>query len=773
MVPTDPNPSVPATTGQLAPPEANGTGSTKAEPVAPHVLVPVPGYPRNGYGLTLSQPLPPALSTTPDVLGLLKALRRRWLLAACAGVLAALAAMGITWLVMPAGKYSASTLLRVASNQPTFLFKVDPNSPDAMSYRSTQLVLIKSRLVLNTVLRQPKVAELQEIKDEIDPAEWLEKQIQLAYLSNSEVLRISVSGDDQKSITTLVTAITDAYLSEIVNKEHNERAKRLDQMKDTYARLDESLRSKKNALKALADQIGSNNPENLTMKQRIAIESIQSMQRELSAASAQIRQTTLKLRRQTSPDRQNDLIVVPEQEIIAEMNKDKFIARKEEEITGLEEIIATNEQRSKLGKNDPTIKQYRQKIHEIQDQIDEKKKTLRARIEKELQERARRLAQQQSIQAAEDLKNLQEMEKFLQQAIADSTKETRAINRGSLELESLKDEIANADAIVKRINGEIAAMDVESKAPQRVTLLDTAVVTSNRDIWKQLRTAGLAGFAAFGLALLGIAWREFRTRRLDTEDDVVQGLGLKLIGALPALPNRVRSRVAGTALPGDQHWQQMLMESVDATRTMLLYLARTEGLRTVLITSAVSGEGKTSLSSHLATSLARAGRRTLFIDCDLRRPTAHKLFEVASTPGLSELLRGEAQLDEIIRETTASGLFLLPAGKCNSATIEALAQDMMPKVLAQVKEQYDFIIIDTSPVLAVTDTLLISQSVDGVLLSLLRDVSRMPAVYAAYQKLAGVGVRILGAVVNGARGQGYGYYYRYQYGYGTPPTQSN
>jgi polysaccharide biosynthesis transport protein len=229
---------------------------------------------------------------------------------------------------------------------------------------------------------------------------------------------------------------------------------------------------------------------------------------------------------------------------------------------------------------------------------------------------------------------------------------------------------------------------------------------------------------------------------------------------LPALPNGARGRLRRNSLE-DKYWHSILTESVDATRTMLLHAARTEGVRTVMVTSAVAGEGKTSLSCHLATSLARAGRKTLLIDCDLRSPAAHRLFELPAEPGLSEVLRGEANVTDVIHTTPADSLWLIAAGKCDAQTLQSLAQDAIAPVLNQLKEQYEFIIIDSSPVLPVVDALVIGQHVDVVIFSLLREVSRIPNVYAAYQRLATLGIRMLGAVVNGVQKDAYGVSYKY------------
>ena len=185
---------------------------------------------------------------------------------------------------------------------------------------------------------------------------------------------------------------------------------------------------------------------------------------------------------------------------------------------------------------------------------------------------------------------------------------------------------------------------------------------------------------------------------------------------------------------------------------MLLHAARTEKLHTVMVTSALGGEGKTSLASQLAASLARAWRKTLLIDGDLRNPAAHKLFDVPQEPGFCEVLRGEAAVNDSVRPTSLSRLWIMPAGQWDAHAVQALAQENVHDLFEQLKQQYDFIVVDSSPVLPVADALLLGQHVDGVLLSVLRDVSRTPAVYAAQQRLNNLSIRTLGAVVIGDPG---------------------
>ena len=202
------------------------------------------------------------------------------------------------------------------------------------------------------------------------------------------------------------------------------------------------------------------------------------------------------------------------------------------------------------------------------------------------------------------------------------------------------------------------------------------------------------------------------------------------------------------------------MESVDAARTVLLRDCKVGDLRSVMITSASKGEGKSSLASHLAISVARTGRRVLLADFDLRSPSAHRLFDIPAGPGIAELLRGEADLDDVVCAVT-SDLDVAPAGACDAQAVRTLGQGALPELIAALKARYDFVVIDSAPLLPVADSLLISQHADAVLLSVYREVSRLPAVFAGYERLTALGVRVLGVVVTGVPAQSYGQTYEF------------
>ncbi|HJT77889.1 MAG TPA: CpsD/CapB family tyrosine-protein kinase, partial [Gemmataceae bacterium] len=151
----------------------------------------------------------------------------------------------------------------------------------------------------------------------------------------------------------------------------------------------------------------------------------------------------------------------------------------------------------------------------------------------------------------------------------------------------------------------------------------------------------------------------------------------------------------------------------------------------------------------------RGGHKTLLVDADLRRPSAHRLFDLPGEPGLGELLRGEAAVADAVQPTRVSRLWLVPAGSGDGHTPQALAQEGVEQIFEELRGQFDYVVLDACPVLPVADALLLARHADGVILSVLRDASRLPRLHAACQRLAMLGVRVLGAVVSGARGDAY------------------
>jgi capsular exopolysaccharide synthesis family protein len=411
--------------------------------------------------------------------------------------------------------------------------------------------------------------------------------------------------------------------------------------------------------------------------------------------------------------------------------------------------------------DDPAIGKLKDKIDSDKAKLQSLKKELWSRAE----ERLTRIHNRKTQESADKLRNridfLESALRFLNSELEKQTGSAVELNDGGFELEREKESRKLVAATVQEINKEIYKLTVELGAPPRVMMLQPATGVPVEDFPRRLRSTSLAALGAFLAALLAVAFLEFRSYRIGSVDEVVTGLGMNVMGALPAYRARGRLGFAGRTGTTASFQQELLMDSIDSVRTMLVHSAESGSLRIVMITSAVSGEGKTSLATHLAGSLARAGYKTLLVDADLRRPALDRLFDLPSGPGLSELLRGEIGITAAVQASHVPDLWVMPAGRWNVLTSRALARGGLQPILDQLRRQYECVIVDSSPLLLTADALSIAKNVDGVLFAIMHDVSRLPRVQAAYQRLEALGVRILGAVVNGAVVDRAHYGYRY------------
>lgn len=210
--------------------------------------------------------------------------------------------------------------------------------------------------------------------------------------------------------------------------------------------------------------------------------------------------------------------------------------------------------------------------------------------------------------------------------------------------------------------------------------------------------------------------------------------------------------------------KSVISEQIRTLRTNILFTSADVKIKKMLVTSSEQGEGKSTISANLAASFAQAGYRTLLVDADLRKPTQHKIFEQMNVKGLSNLIAGQVSLEDTIKINVQPGLDLITSGPVPPNPAELLGSLAMEDLLIKLTGMYDLVLLDTPPVLAVADSQILGNLVDGSLLVVNSRITHRDKVVDAKNQLDKSSSKTLGIVLNDLDKKDDGDYYYYYYG---------
>ncbi|MDK2971476.1 MAG: polysaccharide biosynthesis transport protein [Candidatus Sumerlaeota bacterium] len=254
---------------------------------------------------------------------------------------------------------------------------------------------------------------------------------------------------------------------------------------------------------------------------------------------------------------------------------------------------------------------------------------------------------------------------------------------------------------------------------------------------------------------------------------VENSLSLPFLGVLPYLhageKGLIRGRGKRVHAPLAQNSKTPAAEAVRYVRTSIQYSSAGRSPQVIVITSCFPQEGKSTVSSNLASFFGERSERTLLIDADLKRPVVHREFQLAKVPGLSDVLTGQTTIDEAIVSSVRDNLDVLPAGRATPSSVSLLDSKAMTDLITQLRGRYSTILLDTCPAHGMADALVLSQKADGVILVVRPGKTQMEALVHTTKKLRSMEAKILGVVYNTMKrsnsGNDYGYGYGYGYGY--------
>jgi succinoglycan biosynthesis transport protein ExoP len=253
---------------------------------------------------------------------------------------------------------------------------------------------------------------------------------------------------------------------------------------------------------------------------------------------------------------------------------------------------------------------------------------------------------------------------------------------------------------------------------------------------------------------------EYLDNRIKTPQELKANINVPFLGMVPTLAAEKDAPVNPLLNNGVP---QNFAEAFKSIRTNVLFSTAEEGMRTLVVTSAGPGEGKSLVASNLAMALAQAGQRVLLVDCDMRRPRVHEIFEGPQEPGLSNVLSGNAKTSEAIRKASLPGLWLMPAGHIPPNPAELLAARRFNDLMTSLDTHFDWVVLDTPPVMVVADSSIVANQASGVVFVVRADKTTKQSVRAAAEQLDAANAHLIGSVLNGADVLRNPYYYSAYY----------
>ena len=294
-------------------------------------------------------------------------------------------------------------------------------------------------------------------------------------------------------------------------------------------------------------------------------------------------------------------------------------------------------------------------------------------------------------------------------------------------------------------------------------VLDPPAATENRPSIPLVLIAALVLGCGLGAGAVYVA--DQLDARIRSLPEIRRLLDYRMLGVVPLLSLGQQGHVK-IALVSHAKPRSGLAETYKSIRTRIDLLRRNWEGKVFMVTSPQPADGKSTTASNLAICMAQSGRKVLLIDADLRRPSQHTLHGLARSPGLTEILNDQMPFHQAVQQTAIENLDLLATGAEVSYPAELLAKDRLGTLLSELRQAYDLVILDTSPLLVVTDPSVIAVVIDGIVLIVRAAATRRLDAERSQDLLKALETPVLGLVINGINpGQG-GYGYGYLYGYG-------
>ncbi len=415
------------------------------------------------------------------------------------------------------------------------------------------------------------------------------------------------------------------------------------------------------------------------------------------------------------------------------------------------------------------VKDYDKKIKALEDLLKQKIEVVKNSVFSTTPEELRGLTQQiiqEEIKAQSIRISIDQMNKI----ILNYEEKFNLLPKTSIELAKLQRARESLEKLYLLVEDKYQeAVINEQSTPGNVLVVDEARIPTSPS--KPNRTLIIVVGFVLGLVIAFgyVFMRNFFDNTIKTPDDI-QKLNTNVLAWIPQIEGIVASGSSDFEFIVAKKPDSIPSESFRALRTRVQFSrVDTESLKTILITSSAPSEGKTMICTNLAGSFAFSNKKTIIVDCDLRKPRIHSFFKTNRYPGLVDYLFGQVPFDEIVRQSEIPDLCYITAGTIPPNPSEILESSKFKDFLAEMREKYDYILLDSPPIIAVTDSEIIARYADATALVVSANTTETELLIRALEIIQQDNINFIGAILNNfVYKSSYGSYYKYYYYYTRP-----
>jgi capsular exopolysaccharide synthesis family protein len=651
---------------------------------------------------------------------------------------------GLIYVTMATPLYTSTSRIYVQQSGPKILTEAEGLMTQPKNYLYTQAELLKSTPILSDALEKDGINELKIFHKVKNPIAYLKKDgLNVTVGTKDDIINISSDSPDPVEAAQLVNAVVDSYKTYHAIRKRSTTGEVMKILQKEKQDRDAELAKKLKTMMALkSENIG------LAFEDResnIVLDRLYTLSAELTQAELQTVET--KSVYENFRSMMSDPVRLKR---FADGERAKGI------------FISNADEWSKL---ETELEQLRMQLNDLSRQPAANALAMNAlqtkvkQMENKLALLYKNFAETQLVIAEQQYESARQKQEQIAGYFEAQRQEALEFNKQLAEYTILKSDWEQTKKLCDILDDRIKEINItEDTGSLNISVLETARPADKPSKPPKARDMAIA--LLFGLVFSGVLAlvRDRMDQRLRSTEEISASLGLPTLGVVPSM-----SRIEGPAVRGKKAYldsKSVWAETYRTMRTAVFFSATKAKSRTILVTSPEAGDGKTTVVSNLAIAMAQAGQKTLVLEADFRKPMQSKIFGVNhSGKGLASVLAGTYELEEVINKTCVSGLDLLTCGPEVPNPSETLHSANFSKIMKLLAKQYDRIIVDSPPVLPVTDAQILASICQITILVLRAEKSTRKASKQARDALLRVGAQIPGVVVNDAPKNGrFGYY---------------